>query len=160
MRLARRCVGHDSTTLQPLSLVLKEMHMVTAIYEGNPAEPVIASLPPLSLSNEKSRTRGTPRTTDWVTAHDLEPQPHVDAEMNTMISANTSQCPHTSQPVDNADWLKTSRSSCRGRPFWTFFHHRRPMVERHAWRHRSSSTSSDTRARSESPSVGYGWASP
>src|SRR5207342_2230954 len=41
------------TTLLPLSLVLKEMHMVTAIYEGSPAEPVIASLPPLSLSTEK-----------------------------------------------------------------------------------------------------------
>ena len=45
------------TTLLPLSLVLKEMHMVTAIYEGSPAEPVIASLPPLSLSNEKTLER-------------------------------------------------------------------------------------------------------
>jgi carbonic anhydrase/acetyltransferase-like protein (isoleucine patch superfamily) len=28
------------TTLLPLSLVLKEMHLPTAIYEGSPAEPV------------------------------------------------------------------------------------------------------------------------
>jgi len=28
------------TTLLPLSLVLKEMHLSTAIYEGSPAEPV------------------------------------------------------------------------------------------------------------------------
>jgi hypothetical protein len=28
------------TTLLPLSLVLKEMHLTTAIYEGSPAEPV------------------------------------------------------------------------------------------------------------------------
>ena len=49
------------TTLLPLSLVLKEMHMVTATYEGSPAEPVIASLPPLSLSNEKpSNARNAP----------------------------------------------------------------------------------------------------
>ena len=52
------------TTLLPLSLVLKEMHMVTAIYEGSPAEPVIASLPPLSLSNEKTlNARNAPETT-------------------------------------------------------------------------------------------------
>jgi non-ribosomal peptide synthetase-like protein len=35
-----------NTTLLPLSLVLKEMHMVTATYEGSPAEPVIAGHPP------------------------------------------------------------------------------------------------------------------
>jgi len=28
------------TTLLPLSLVLKEMNMITATYEGSPAEPV------------------------------------------------------------------------------------------------------------------------
>ncbi len=52
------------TTLLPLSLVLKEMHMVTAVYEGSPAEPVIASLPPLSLSNERTLSaRSAPETT-------------------------------------------------------------------------------------------------
>ena len=52
------------TTLLPLSLVLKEMHMVTATYEGSPAEPVIASLPPLSLSNEETlNARNAPETT-------------------------------------------------------------------------------------------------
>ena len=34
------------TTLLPLSLVLKEMNMITATYEGSPAEPVSGSLPP------------------------------------------------------------------------------------------------------------------
>jgi non-ribosomal peptide synthetase-like protein len=37
-------VGRD-TTLMPLSLVLKEMHLITATYEGSPAEPVPGSLP-------------------------------------------------------------------------------------------------------------------
>ncbi|MFY9877437.1 MAG: hypothetical protein WAL20_17625, partial [Rhodomicrobium sp.] len=35
-----------NTTLLPLSLVLKEMNMITATYEGSPAEPAIAALPP------------------------------------------------------------------------------------------------------------------
>ena len=46
-------VIEPDTTLLPLSLVLKEMHMVTATYEGSPAEPVIASLPPPSLPSER-----------------------------------------------------------------------------------------------------------
>jgi hypothetical protein len=33
-------VIEPETTLLPLSMVLKEMHMPTAIYEGSPAEPV------------------------------------------------------------------------------------------------------------------------
>ena len=33
------------TTLMPLSLVLKEMNMITATYEGSPAEPVSGSTP-------------------------------------------------------------------------------------------------------------------
>ncbi len=39
------------TTLLPLSLVLKEMNMLTATYEGSPAEPVSGStlLPPIAL---------------------------------------------------------------------------------------------------------------
>jgi hypothetical protein len=37
-------IGHD-TTLLPLSLTLKEMSLITATYEGSPAEPVIGSLP-------------------------------------------------------------------------------------------------------------------
>ena len=38
------------TTLLPLSLVLKEMNMLTATYEGSPAEPVSGStlLPPIA----------------------------------------------------------------------------------------------------------------
>jgi non-ribosomal peptide synthetase-like protein len=52
------------TTLLPLSLVLKEMHMVTAIYEGSPAEPVIASLPRIPLSNENTlNVPNAPETT-------------------------------------------------------------------------------------------------
>jgi carbonic anhydrase/acetyltransferase-like protein (isoleucine patch superfamily) len=33
-------VIESETTLLPLSLVLKQMHLPTAIYEGSPAEPV------------------------------------------------------------------------------------------------------------------------
>jgi hypothetical protein len=32
-------VIESETTLQPLSMVLKEMHLPTAIYAGSPAEP-------------------------------------------------------------------------------------------------------------------------
>jgi hypothetical protein len=42
------------TTLLPLSLVLKKMNMITATYEGSPAEPVIASLPPTIASDEET----------------------------------------------------------------------------------------------------------
>ena len=43
------------TTLLPLSLVLKEMNMVTATYEGSPAEPVSGStLIPRSLCDEEA----------------------------------------------------------------------------------------------------------
>jgi acetyltransferase-like isoleucine patch superfamily enzyme len=41
------------TTLLPLSLVLKEMNMITATYEGSPAEPVSGS----PLSHDRSATR-------------------------------------------------------------------------------------------------------
>jgi tetrahydrodipicolinate N-succinyltransferase len=33
-------VLEPETTLSPLSMVLKEMHLPTAIYEGSPTEPV------------------------------------------------------------------------------------------------------------------------
>jgi acetyltransferase-like isoleucine patch superfamily enzyme len=36
-------VIEQGTTLMPLSLVLKEMNMLTATYEGSPAEPVSGS---------------------------------------------------------------------------------------------------------------------
>jgi hypothetical protein len=43
------------TTLLPLSLVLKEMNMITATYEGSPAEPVRDStLLPRSLRDEEA----------------------------------------------------------------------------------------------------------
>jgi non-ribosomal peptide synthetase-like protein len=43
------------TTLLPLSLVLKEMNMITATYEGSPAEPVNGSpLSPLSLCDDEA----------------------------------------------------------------------------------------------------------
>jgi len=35
-------IGRD-TTLMPLSLVLKEMHLPTSVYEGSPAEPASGS---------------------------------------------------------------------------------------------------------------------
>ena len=44
-----------NTTLLPLSLVLKEMNMITATYEGSPAEPVSGSpLSPLSLCDDEA----------------------------------------------------------------------------------------------------------
>jgi hypothetical protein len=47
------------TTLLPLSLVLKEMNMLTATYEGSPAEPASGStLPPPSFCNDE--TAGAP----------------------------------------------------------------------------------------------------
>jgi non-ribosomal peptide synthetase-like protein len=46
-------VIETGTTLLPLSLVLKEMNVITATYEGSPAEPVSGStLPPLSLRDD------------------------------------------------------------------------------------------------------------
>jgi hypothetical protein len=43
------------TTLLPLSLVLKEMNMVTATYEGSPVEPVSGStLLPRSLCDQEA----------------------------------------------------------------------------------------------------------
>src|SRR4029077_2468800 len=43
------------TTLLPLSMVLKEMNLLTATYEGSPAEPVSGSTLPLgSLCDEKA----------------------------------------------------------------------------------------------------------
>ena len=46
-----------NTTLLPLSLVLKEMNMVTATYEGSPAEPAIAALPPAIASRRRDDER-------------------------------------------------------------------------------------------------------
>jgi carbonic anhydrase/acetyltransferase-like protein (isoleucine patch superfamily) len=44
-----------NTTLLPLSLVLKEMSMITATYEGSPAEPVSGStLLPRSLCDKEA----------------------------------------------------------------------------------------------------------
>ncbi|MGB8303483.1 MAG: hypothetical protein WCE36_06300, partial [Pseudolabrys sp.] len=50
------------TTLLPLSLVLKEMNMITATYEGSPAEPVsgatlLTGLQDPELSGESSYRR-------------------------------------------------------------------------------------------------------
>jgi hypothetical protein len=46
-----------NTTLLPLSLVLKEMNMITATYEGSPAEPAIAALPPAIASRRRDDER-------------------------------------------------------------------------------------------------------
>jgi acetyltransferase-like isoleucine patch superfamily enzyme len=40
------------TTLLPLSLVLKEMNMITATYEGSPAGPVSVKPSPISLCGD------------------------------------------------------------------------------------------------------------
>jgi len=46
-------VFERDTTLLPLSLVLKEMNMITATYEGSPAEPVsVQPSSPISLCGD------------------------------------------------------------------------------------------------------------
>ena len=45
------------TTLLPLSLVLKDMTMITGTYEGSPAEPSIAPLPPAVAMRRRDTER-------------------------------------------------------------------------------------------------------
>ena len=65
------------TTILPLSLVLKEMNMITATYEGSPAEPVSGStLLPRSLCDEEAVSLPSPEKAaiedrDLRSAHDL-----------------------------------------------------------------------------------------
>jgi len=49
-------VIQPNTTLLPLSMVLKDMNMLTATYEGSPAEPVGAkpSLPVFDVAQESA----------------------------------------------------------------------------------------------------------
>jgi hypothetical protein len=51
-------IERDST-LMPLSMALKEMHLPTAIYEGSPAEPVSGSILPAPVAL-RGRTSGRP----------------------------------------------------------------------------------------------------
>ena len=56
-------VMERDTTLLPLSLVLKEMNMLTATYEGSPAEPVSGStLPPPRSLQEQASERQRPES--------------------------------------------------------------------------------------------------
>jgi non-ribosomal peptide synthetase-like protein len=74
------------TTLYPLSLVLKEMNLVTGAYEGSPAQPVNgATLLPQSLCDDRA----------------LSVDKGVKAEDYV---ATSTKSPHS---VDNTDWLKT-----------------------------------------------------
>ena len=68
------------TTLLPLSLVTKEMHMITATYEGSPAEPVSGStlLPrsprdeeAVSLSNSPEKASIDEKDRDLRSSHGL-----------------------------------------------------------------------------------------
>jgi hypothetical protein len=76
------------TTLLPLSLVLKEMRMLTATYEGSPAEPVSGStlLPP-SLCDDGA--------------------PNVDKSLSAQLYDATLST-RTPRAVGNTDWLKTA----------------------------------------------------
>ena len=49
-------VLEPETTLLPLSLVLKEMHLPAAIYEGSPAEPVTEPRPAASWGTPPRET--------------------------------------------------------------------------------------------------------
>ena len=72
-------VFERDTTILPLSLVLKEMNMITATYEGSPAEPVSGStLLPRSLCDEEAANLPSPekaaideKDRDLRSAHDL-----------------------------------------------------------------------------------------
>ena len=67
-----------------------------------------------------------------------------------MHSANTSRSPHTSQAVDNADWLKTVAMVAVAVGHFGHFSSGTTNggASSDAWRRRYSSTSSDTRAQS------------
>jgi non-ribosomal peptide synthetase-like protein len=54
----------QDTTLLPLSLVLKEMHMLTGIYEGSPAEPVSAVQPSCASAIVQQSADEHPRRPD------------------------------------------------------------------------------------------------
>ncbi len=71
------------TTLLPLSLVLKEMNLITATYEGSPAEPVHGSTSPGANSS---------------------------AELNDPARSASSarRSAYAPRAVDNTDWLKTA----------------------------------------------------
>jgi non-ribosomal peptide synthetase-like protein len=81
-------VIEPETTLLPLSLVLKEMRMLPATYEGSPAEPVEGSiLLPASLSADVA----------------LSVNKSLSAEgYDATISTSTPQA------IDNTDWLKAA----------------------------------------------------
>ena len=62
------------TTLLPLSLVLKEMNMITATYEGSPAEPVSGSRSlrdeeAVSLSNSPEKASIDEKDRDLRSSH-------------------------------------------------------------------------------------------
>jgi carbonic anhydrase/acetyltransferase-like protein (isoleucine patch superfamily) len=61
------------TTLLPLSLVLKEMNIITATYEGSPAEPVSGSTLPLrSLRDDEAvNLPSSPEKAALRSSHDL-----------------------------------------------------------------------------------------
>ena len=64
------------TTLLPLSLVLKEMNMITATYEGSPAEPVSGSRSlrdeeAVSLSNSPEKASIDKKDRDLRSPHGL-----------------------------------------------------------------------------------------
>jgi hypothetical protein len=74
------------TTLLPLSMVLKEMNLFTATYEGSPAEPVSGSilLPPSAL-----------------------PSPDTPAEENRLTSRLSGQMHGTTRSTsDNSEAVK------------------------------------------------------
>ena len=92
------------TTLLPLSLVLKEMNMLTATYEGSPAEPVSSSMllaPPIALRRRGGDHLELPAEAAAQRAASLSAV-RADATPST----STPHRPHP--PVDNTDWLKTA----------------------------------------------------
>ena len=67
-------VIEPATTLLPLSMVLKEMHLPTAIYEGSPTEPV-SLVPHSSRPMAELRPGGGPSKPFGEAATDVQGRP-------------------------------------------------------------------------------------
>ena len=91
-------VIEPNTTLLPLSMVLKEMNLLTATYEGSPAEPVGGSMivPQTALPVPDTR------------AEETRPAGRLSSTVHgTARSTNDGGKTDALPVVDNTDWLKT-----------------------------------------------------
>ena len=88
-----------NTTLLPLSMVLKEMNLLTATYEGSPAEPVSGSILLPQTGPPVADTR----------VEQERPASRSSGAMQGMTRpAGDVEKPDGPPVVDNTDWLKTT----------------------------------------------------